>query len=705
MKLRLFYILLLLSLSKISFAIRNEELKTEPERSKVFLNSGEFKKYYDEGSEYLNSNQNKAYRIALDLQRLALRENKIELTFLADFFLARCYYFFNDAPKAIKVFNVTLRMAIKQKWIEAQIKTNSYLAATFASKRNFLLTDKHYQRALALATAHKKMNFVLDIYERLGFTQVVSGSPGSDVTGVKYFQRGLELAKQLKDTNAIAIFYVRLGLAGNRGQPTDSSIGAIHKGIHLLLGRNDVDDQSLILAYKSLGDAYYTLDKNDSSLYYYKQVHRINRRIGQARVTAVSACDVAYMYGMIGKLDMLDIYADTAIYYAERDRSCEAKFYVYKWLADIYKNVRKFEEANKYYKAQAFLLDSAYRSGNGEALTTAGMQSDFDGQLEVLQLKRQREREIQKKEKEEQAFRSRMYLIGFFIVLISLIVIFREFRINRKQRIIISQQHDDVSSQKAILEIKNKEITDSINYALRIQSALLPNPDDLFKLLNGSFIYYAPKDIVSGDFYWFYKRDNFIYIACGDCTGHGVPGALMSVLGINLLADIIDGNKASEPAKILDLLRTGVIRSLNKDNESGLYKDGMDIALVRIDTTKLSCVFAGANNPIYHISGGSLTEYKANSQPVGYSHELNPFTQTEFKIAQTDNLILFTDGFADQFGGSSNKKFMYKRFKEVLISSIEKNEHDIDKILMKNFDDWKGQVEQVDDVCVLGIRV
>ncbi len=699
----LLYILLLFFLSKTSFAIRNETLTCEPERSEVYLKSGEFKKYFDEGNNYIVNNPNRAYRVALDLQRIAIKENKVELTFLADFFLGRCYYFFNDAPKAIKVFNVALKMAEKQGWVEAQIKSTSYIAATFSSKKNFLLTEKHYLRALSLATANKKLKYVLDIYERLGFMLATSGRPEADMKGKKYFERGLNLSKQLKDTNALATFYVRLGLIGNRGAPTDSSIASIHIGIGLLKGRDDV--QTLVLAYKSLGDAYYTLDRNDSSLYYYKQVHALNRKMGQARVTAVSACDVAYMYGTIGKLKELDVYADSAVYFAKRDRSGEARFYVYKWLADVYKNVGKSDLAIKYYQMQAYLLDSSLRSGNGEALTTAGMQSDFDGQLEVLQLKQQREREIQKKEKEEQAFRSRMYLIGFFIVLISLIIIFREFRINKKQRIIISQQHEDVSSQKVILEVKNKEITDSINYALRIQSALLPNPDDLFKLLNGSFIYYAPKDIVSGDFYWFYKRDNFIYIACGDCTGHGVPGALMSVLGINLLSDIIDGNKASEPAKILDLLRAGVIRALNKDNESGLYKDGMDIALVRMDTKNMNCVFAGANNPIYHISGGSLAEYKANSQPVGYSHELKPFTQTEFKIAKTDHLILFTDGFADQFGGSSNKKFMYKRFKEVLIGSIEKNKNDIDKILMKNFDDWKGQVEQIDDVCVLGIKI
>jgi len=678
-------------------------LKVEPETSKIFLNSTEFKKNYDQGDELLTINPNKAYRIALELQRIAIKMDKIEITFLADYFLAKCYYHFNDAGKALKAFALIDRVAEKNNWIGAHIKINTYLASTFQMKRNFGMADKYYKKALAIAKKYNKTDYLLDLYEKIGYSQIINAKKESFAIGHKYFKEGLKLAEKLKDTLQIAIFYTRLGLLGKNGSPTDSTVGLIHKSIDLLKGRKD--PRELLLAYKSLGDAYYTLDKNDSSLFYYLEVYKIHKLNGHVRVSAVGACDVAYMYGTIGNIDMLNKYADSAVAYAKMDRTGEARLYVNKWLADIYKNVGKFEVSNKYFKQHSFLLDSILKSGNAEALVSAGLQSEFDGQLEVIRLNHLKEREIRKKEKDHQAFLSRIYLFGFFIVLIFLIIIFREFRINRKQKIIISQQHEDVSSQKIVLETKNKEITDSINYALRIQSALLPNPEDLFKLLQGSFIYYAPKDIVSGDFYWFYKRNNHIYIACGDCTGHGVPGALMSVLGINLLADIIDGGKADEPAKILDALRAGIIRSLNKDNNNGEYKDGMDISLVKIDTHAHTCVFAGANNPIYHISNGNLVEYKANAQPVGYSHKMEPFVQLEFKFQKNDHLVLFTDGFADQFGGKSNKKFMYKKFKEILVHSVSNNEANIEAILKKHFIDWKGQTEQVDDVCVLGIKL
>jgi serine phosphatase RsbU (regulator of sigma subunit) len=695
-------ILLVFIVNYFNATAGTSKLAIEPERSSVYLHSGEFKKLHEQSPDFLIENRNRAYRIALDLQRIAINENKDELTFLADLFLARCHFFFNDATKSIRILESLYKIALKKGWFDAQMRIDIYFGATFLNKRNYVLADKHYKRALLLATKHNKKAYLFEIYEKLGYAQILMTKSNSEEVSKKYFFKGLDLALAEHDTMQLGIFYTRIAMLKNN-QSFDSSTAILHKAIGLL--KKIKDTENLVIAYKILGDAYYVVAANDSALYYYLKIYKINKHKGRSRSAATEACDVAYMYGLMGKLDLLDKYADTAVFYSRKDRSGEARLYVYHWLADIYMNVRKFEKSSFYYKAHAHILDSTIKSGNSEALVSAGMESDFNGQLDAIQLKREREREAREREKKNQAFLSRLYLIAFFVSLIFLIVIFREFRINAKQKKVISKQHEDVSLQKVVLEIKNKEITDSINYALRIQSALLPNHDDLIKLLHGSFLYYAPKDIVSGDFYWFYKQNDVIYIACGDCTGHGVPGALMSVLGINLLADIIDGNKATEPSKILDLLRAGIIRSLNKDNESGLYKDGMDLALIKINTKTMSCVFAGANNPIYHISRGNLTEYKASPQPVGYSHKQEPFTQTEFSISPNDHIILFTDGFADQFGGASNKKFMYKKFKEILVSTIDNNEKNIEKVLETHFIDWKGKVEQVDDVCVLGIKV
>jgi sigma-B regulation protein RsbU (phosphoserine phosphatase) len=285
-------------------------------------------------------------------------------------------------------------------------------------------------------------------------------------------------------------------------------------------------------------------------------------------------------------------------------------------------------------------------------------------------------------------------LFVLFFVICVFIIFFKNDNLRYQQK---------VEEKNAIIEEKNKEMLDSINYAQRIQSGLLPSKEFIHELYPGSFLYFSPKDIVSGDFYWFYKKDNVTWIACGDCTGHGVPGALMSVLGINLLNEIVESNKAQEPAKILENLRAGIIKSLNKENKEE-YKDGMDISLLKIEKGKNALIYAGANNPVYKISGNVLEEYKATKQPVGLSHEMKPFNQLEINYSQGDHIILFTDGFADQFGGKSNKKYMYKHFKEFLVKIVSENA-DGEKRLHAEFTNWRSNVEQIDDVCVIGVKL
>lgn len=269
-----------------------------------------------------------------------------------------------------------------------------------------------------------------------------------------------------------------------------------------------------------------------------------------------------------------------------------------------------------------------------------------------------------------------------------------------KEDMLKSQKH--ILKQKQVIEEKNKDMLDSIQYAQRIQLALLPSRNNLQTLFPGSFLLFQPKDIVSGDFYWIFQNEDYRFAAVGDCTGHGVPGALMSVLGINLLNEIVENKGILDPAEILNELRSGIIAAFDKEGKSSEYKDGMDISIVRISRKTNTYIAAAANNALYHISGQELEERSANRQPVGYSHNPKPFTQQEFSFQNGDLLILFTDGYADQFGGPKNKKFRYKPFKEMLLENQNGN---LEHILSSGFSSWKGSSEQVDDLCVLGIRL
>jgi len=285
---------------------------------------------------------------------------------------------------------------------------------------------------------------------------------------------------------------------------------------------------------------------------------------------------------------------------------------------------------------------------------------------------------------------------------------YRTAQLQKEKKVLeekVEERTVELKGANSQLSLAFTEIKDSINYAKRIQEAILPLEEDIQKEIPEHFILFKPRDVVSGDFYWFNKKDDKIYIAACDCTGHGVPGAFMSIIGNSLLNEIINENHVSEPAHIMNMLRQKLITSL-KQHGGEQSKDGMDMVLCCIDKKGGTVSFAGANNPLYFISNGELKEFKGDKQPVGISGtELKPFTPKSISVKKGEVFYIFTDGFPDQFGGELGKKFLYKRFKEVLLS-IHKN--DMNKQyseLEKAFNDWKADHYQVDDVLVIGIRV
>lgn len=265
----------------------------------------------------------------------------------------------------------------------------------------------------------------------------------------------------------------------------------------------------------------------------------------------------------------------------------------------------------------------------------------------------------------------------------------------------------EIVAQKEIIEAKNKDITDSIIYTRRIQDAVLAAPGSFETHFPTSFIYYQPKDIVSGDFYWFAKKQEKIIVACADCTGHGVPGAFMAMLGSTLLNEIVSEKGVTQPSEILNLLRNGIISSLKQGNTASDTKDGMDIALISYDKNTSILEYAGAKNPLYIIRNNELIEVKADRFPVGvYSkEELQPFTNHAQKIQTNDCLYIFTDGFADQFGGEDGKKFKYSQLRQLLLKIHLIEMTDQKTALMNTLENWKGSLEQVDDVLMIGIRI
>ncbi|MFN3916107.1 MAG: tetratricopeptide repeat protein [Flavobacteriales bacterium] len=343
-----------------------------------------------------------------------------------------------------------------------------------------------------------------------------------------------------------------------------------------------------------------------------------------------------------------------------------------------------------------------------------------------------KERTIKETELERQKTVRNLFIVGFVSILLITFFIYNRYQIKQKsnkklasQNTEIKKQRDEIEKQKQIVEEQNKGITDSIRYAKRIQAAILPSQSIIKQCLPDSFVLYIPKDIVAGDFYWLYKHESMTYIAAADCTGHGVPGAMVSVVCNNALNRSVKEYGLADPGKILDKTCEIVTQEFAKSGED--VKDGMDISLCALHGTTLN--WSGANNPLWIIAdenradlldsqadlagfknllglgGKTLYEIKPNKQPIGKVDNPQPFTTHTIELQEGDAIYIFTDGYQDQFGGDKGKKFKASQLKELLLSIQDKTMDEQKELLDKAFEDWRGNLEQIDDVCIIGVRI
>jgi serine phosphatase RsbU (regulator of sigma subunit) len=312
-----------------------------------------------------------------------------------------------------------------------------------------------------------------------------------------------------------------------------------------------------------------------------------------------------------------------------------------------------------------------------------------------------------------------LYFVFFALLLVSILgyYIYRGYKIKREANIKLEEKNKTISLQKDEIEkqrdlaaaqrdqigYQKRHIEDSIMYAKRIQTALIPSLE-LFSDKLEHFVLYKPLAIVSGDFYWVSSQVNPQVIISADCTGHGVPGAFMSMLGVTLLNEIIIGKHILMPDQIIENLRQGIIRSLKQVAEEDSIKDGMDIAVCVVDFEKNILWYAGANNPLYLVRGGELTHYRSDKMPVAIHYKMEPFTLHKIDLQKGDAFYIFSDGFADQFGGPKQKKFMSMQLRETLVSIAGMPMMKQGERLNEIFEDWRGDSPQIDDVTMIGVR-
>ena len=368
-------------------------------------------------------------------------------------------------------------------------------------------------------------------------------------------------------------------------------------------------------------------------------------------------------------------------------------------LTDSYTYLGEWEKAFSNLRISAKMEDSLRNVGTQKAALRQKLEFDHNLQTAGIEAERKQERELASQ-------RFMFILIGMILAVVFGIVIYSRLRVTRRQKITIEAQKKEVESQSDEIQEKNKEIVDSINYAKRLQKAILPTKSSILKPFNDAFLYYKPKDIVAGDFFWMHEinQDEYL-IAAADCTGHGVPGAMVSVVCANALDRATKEFGLSDTGKILDKVADLVIERLDHGAED--VKDGMDIALCKVNTKHGTVAYSGAHNPLWIIKNGSdeVEVIKADRQPIGKFDGLQPFQQSELTLAPGDWIYIFSDGYADQFGGEKGKKYKSANLKRLLLSNVNKTGEEQELALDDQFFKWKGDAEQIDDVCVIGVKI
>jgi serine phosphatase RsbU (regulator of sigma subunit)/Flp pilus assembly protein TadD len=467
------------------------------------------------------------------------------------------------------------------------------------------------------------------------------------------------------------------------------------------------DKQGVSISYHNYANIYRDIGEFDKALYYYEESYELKKTIGSRKGMFESLNGIGAVYFNQGYYEKAIKYGEEAFEIAQQIEVLVSIQEVSLNLFRSYKKVGRSRKALEMYELYNLMTDSLNTKENQKALLQKELQFEYEKEKAVTEKEKERVAALSEKEKEKQKILKYTMGGGLLLVVLFLFFVFNRLKATNKKNKIIAEQKEKVDEAFLILEEKNKEITDSITYAKRIQSAILPSDGQIHEFLPSSFVLYEPKDIVAGDFYWLEPLEDSVLFAVADCTGHGVPGAMVSVVSINALNRSVRELGLKEPGKILDQTRKIVVHEfsasmqVDKNNDHEV-KDGMDIALCRIKGDTLE--YAGAYNPLWVVRKHEILEFKATKQPIGAVDNPKLFSTISIELEKGDCIYIFSDGFADQFGGAKGKKYKYKPFKKLIVDLHQHSMADQKTKILDEFNKWRGDLEQVDDVCMIGIR-
>ena len=547
-----------------------------------------------------------------------------------------------------------------------------------------------YKELIDLAEKSESTLMLAEVYENMG---LLFSSIKDIEKSISYFSKSLQLYSKIKDWKGIAKCYLNLGNSNSSKGYTDLAIECFEKGLEIDAKYNNNEKKAEFLS--GIGTVYFNLSNNEKALYFYKEALKVQE--------VVKPNDVVFLKNNIAVVLMdLERYKEAKPYLIEAYYSSDNA----RTKADYAFNLAQMFEHLDDYKSAIDFMDTYVRLN--DSLNNAIYTKNLSETEAKYQNEKREEQNILLSERLKNKSLQIYFALAAILLLLGLaFFIFRGLRQKNKANIALSDKNKIIEEKSLLVEEQHKDITDSIKYAQRIQQAILP-PDKLWNnILPQSFVFYQPKDILSGDFYWIEETTEHIFIAAADCTGHGVPGALMSIVNYNLLNRAVLEHGLTNAGAILDSVNKYLTLSLHQTYQESAVRDGMDVSLCVINKKTKKMDFAGAFNSIYLIRNNAIQEFIPDKQPVGAFIEDNIklFTSQSFQLLENDVVYMFTDGYADQFGGPKGKKYKYKQLQHLLLSSYTKPFDEQNQIFKSAINDWKGSLEQVDDILLLGYKI
>ena len=699
--------LITLSLIRVNAQMQNIDslvLVTKSQKSdtnKVFNLCKVIRQYSNIG-EYAN-----ALSYGKEANELAIKLKYKKGIALSDYYIGIIYNMQADYNKAFEFYNKSLKVSQEIGDKNAIVSCYTGIGIINEEQANYTKALEYHLKALKISEELVDKRKIANSYNNIA---VVYETLSNFDKALEYNYKALKIRLEIGDKDGIGASYGNIGIVYQEQKKYKEALAYQFKSLAV---RKELDDvNSIGNCYGNIAINYDFQAEYEKAIEYYLKALQVFEEIGNEQDVALNYVNLAGLYNSIGNYKSAILYSDSALQLSRKISNIDHERLSYENFAKAFAETGRYKEAYENHVKFKKLTDSIFNVENSKQLGDLKTQFEVEKRETELKAKAEAQEAINLEEKKRQTLIIYAVVFVLSIVVIFSALLYKRFRLTNKQKQIIElkeketqQQNVVITQQKHLVEEKHKEITDSINYAERIQRSFLATKDLLDENLKDYFVLFKPKDVVSGDFYWasILNNGNFALVTA-DSTGHGVPGAIMSLLNITSLEKAIEFH--FEPSDILNSTRKTIIERLKKDGSAEGGKDGMDASLIVFDFKQNQLHIAAANNPVWIVRENNLIEVKPDKMPVGkHDKDSTPFTQQTIDIQKGDVIYAITDGYPDQFGGEKGKKFMSKNLKELLQTNAHLRMDEQKELLNTTFKNWVGDLEQVDDVTVIGIRI